>query len=540
MPQPGAPTGASEQPCNRGAEPPGAHKTWLASALAGLLLAGCAVGPDFNSPEVPAAAQGPSAPYTPTPVPEATASVDVAAGAAQHLRSGQDIQAQWWALFHSDALNQLISAALARNPNLAAAQASLRQAQESLGSEKGALLYPNVGLQAGIERQRTPLVTAGLGQVVVDYTTYSVGLGVSYQLDLFGGNRRTLEGLAAAVDYQRFQVEGVYLTLVSNVVVTAIREASLRAQVQATQEVLALQEQQLKVVNVQFNAGAVPKSAVLTQQTQVAQTRATLPPLQKSLAQTRHQLSVYAGRLPSELGIPEFQLDSLRLPPELPVSLPSALVRQRPDIRANEALLHEASAQVGVATAALYPQLNLNGTYGSGANRGADLFTAESMVWSAIAGLTQPIFNGGSLSAKKRAAIAAYDASQAQYQATLLGAFQNVADALRAIEYDATALQTQADAASLARQSLDLSESQYTLGAVSYLQLLDAQRTYQQTRISLVQAQAARFSDTAALFQALGGSWWNEGPLADVSRPGSDATTDRPGLATVPPAQPVQ
>jgi NodT family efflux transporter outer membrane factor (OMF) lipoprotein len=526
-------SGASAPSCNRAPAPIGARRTWLAAAVAGLLLAGCAVGPDFKSPEAPGAAQAPDAAFTPTPVPEVTTSAEVAAGGAQHLRNGQDIQAQWWSMFHSDALDQLIRAALAKNPDLAAAQASLRQAREIFAAQTGALLYPNVGLQLGVERQREPVLSTGFNLVATDFTTTSVGLNVSYQLDLFGGNRRALEGLAAAVDFQRFQVEGVYLTLVSNVATTAIREASLRAQVQATLEVLALQEQQLKVVNVQFNAGAVPKSAVLTQETQVAQTRATLPPLQKSLAQTRHQLSVYAGRLPSELGIPEFQLDSLQLPPELPVSLPSTLVRQRPDIRASEALLHEASAQVGVATAAEYPQLNLSGTYGSGANRSADLFTPETIVWSIVAGVTQPIFNGGSLSAKKRAAIAAYDQSQAQYQATVLGAFQNVADALRAIEFDATALQTQADAASLARQSLDLSESQYKLGAVSYLQLLDAQRTYQQTRISLVQAQAARFTDTAALFQALGGSWWNEGALADVSQPGTDATIDRPSLAPV-------
>jgi NodT family efflux transporter outer membrane factor (OMF) lipoprotein len=377
------------------------------------------------------------------------------------------------------------------------------------------------------------VAATGFSQIATDFTTYSVGLNVSYQLDLFGGNRRALEGLAAAVDFQRFQVEGTYLTLVSNVVTTAIREASLRAQVDATREVLVLQEQQLKVVEVQFNAGAVARSAVLTQQTQVAQTRATLPPLEKSLAQTRHQLSVLTGRLPSELGIPEFQLDSLQLPQELPVSLPSSLVRQRPDIRASEALLHEASAQVGVATAAQYPQLNLSASYGSGANRGADLFTSATTLWSVTAGLTQPIFNGGALSAKKRAAVAAYDQSQAQYQATVLGAFQSVADALRAIEFDATALRTQAEAEALARQSLELSDSQYKLGAVSYLQLLDAQRTYQQTRISLVQAQAARFADTAALFQALGGGWWNEGALADASRPGTDATTERPSLAPV-------
>jgi NodT family efflux transporter outer membrane factor (OMF) lipoprotein len=534
MPHSGAVTGAPAQPCSHedGAAPVDARRAWRLGVLAAVFLGGCALGPDFKSPEPPAAATGDA--YTPTPMP---ATLPPGAGAVpQQLALGQDIPAQWWLLFHSEPLDQLIRAALAQNPNLAAAQAALRQSQETLTAQTGALLYPNVDAQFSAERQRAQRFSqglTGLSQSLNDFNLFNASVNVSYNLDLFGGNRRALEGLAAAVDYQRFQVEATYLTLVSNVVTTAIREASLRAQVLATREVLALQEQQLKVVGVQFNAGAVARSAVLTQQTQVAQTRATLPPLEKSLAQTRHQLSVYAGKLPSELGIPEFQLDSLQLPRELPVSLPSALVRQRPDVRASEALLHEASAQVGVATAAQYPQLNLTASYGSGVNDIGDLFSSGTALWSIAGGLTQPIFNAGSLSAKKRAAEAAFDQSQAQYQSTVLGAFQNVADALRAIEFDAAALRTQAEAEALARESLAMSDNQYKLGAVSYLQLLDAQRTYQQTRISLVQAQAARYADTAALFQALGGGWWNEGPLADASRPGTTATVERPALAPV-------
>ncbi|MBV8247788.1 MAG: efflux transporter outer membrane subunit [Comamonas sp.] len=504
---------------------PASLRLGLAAAL---LLGGCAVGPDFTSPELPAAATGNA--YTPTPVVQETVSAPGIGGAAQRLLTGQDIPAQWWSLFHSDALDQLIRAALAQSPNLTAARAALRQAQETLNAQTGALKYPNVGLQLGAQRERANTYTSA---GVADFNLYNASVNVSYTLDLFGGNRRALEGLAAAVDYQRFQVEASYLALTSNLVTTAIREASLRAQLQATREVLALQEKQLSVVNVQFNAGAVARSAVLTQRTQVTQTRATVPPLEKALAQTRHQLSVYAGKPPSELGLPEFELDSLQLPQELPLSLPSSLVRQRPDIRASEALLHEASAQIGVATAAQYPQLNLSASYGTGAFKTSQLFTAASTLWSLAAGLTQPIFNGGALSAKKRAAVAAYDQAQAQYQATVLGAFQNVADALRAIESDAQALSTQAQAEALAREALALTNEQYKLGAVSYLQLLDAQRTYQQTRIGLVQAQAARYADTAALFQALGGGWWNAPALADTSQPGTAAVTQRPTLAPV-------
>lgn len=319
------------------------------------------------------------------------------------------------------------------------------------------------------------------------------------------------------MDYQRYQVEAAYLSLTANLVTTAIQEASLRAQLKATLEVLAAQEQSLSVIEKQSSLGAIPRSTLLAQRTQVAQTRATLPALEKSLAQTRHQLSVYAGRLPGETGMPEFQLESLQLPQDLPVSLPSSLVRQRPDIRASEALLHEASAQVGVATANQYPQITLTGSVGSSSFRSGDLFTSGASFWSLAAGLTAPIFNGGALSAKRRAAIAAYDQASAQYQQTVLGAFQNVANTLRALDSDAQALRTQADAAALAKESLDLVTRQYQIGAVSYLSLLDAQRSYQQTRVSLVQAQALRYADTAALFQALGGGWWNRGELADAS-----------------------
>jgi NodT family efflux transporter outer membrane factor (OMF) lipoprotein len=337
-----------------------------------------------------------------------------------------------------------------------------------------------------------------------------------------------LEGLAAAVDYQRYQVEATYLTLVGNVVTTAIREASLRAQLQATLEVLALQEKQLSVVESQFAAGAIARGAVLTQRTQLAQTRASVPPLEKALAQARHLLSALTGKLPSEPGLPEFRLDSLQLPTELPVTLPSQLVRQRPDIRASEALLHEASAQIGVATANLFPQVTLSASLGSGSNQLSDLLRSSSVVWSVAAGLTQPIFNGGALQARKRAADAAYEQALAQYQSTVLGAFQSVADALRAIESDAQALQAQADAQALAREALDLTTRQYQLGAVSYLSLLDAQRTLQQTLIGLVQAQAARYADTAALFQALGGGWWDAQALAEAPGRGSAPVPSNP------------
>lgn len=479
-----------------------------------VFLSACAVGPDFKQPELPPAAQG--ADYTPAPMPAQTARADVPGGQPQALHPGQDIPAQWWDVFHSESLDRLVRASLAQSPTLASAQAALREAQATYEATSGKLLLPQVTGQLGGQRERASQVQSQVpgGQLL---TVYNAQVNVSYALDVFGGNRRQIEGAQAAVEASRYQVEAVYLTLTSNLVTTAIREASLRAQLQAVREVLDAQRKQLGVIERQFDTGAIAKSIVLQQRTQVAQTLATIPPLEKTLAQTRHQLSVYAGQLPAEQGLPEFDLASLTLPTELPLSLPSELARQRPDVRASEAQLHQASAAVGVATANLYPQFQISGTYGNTSLRARDLFTGPTTFWSLGTALTTPIFNGGALRAQQRASVAAFDAAAAQYRTTVLGAFQNVADALRALELDAVALQTQADAESLARQSLDLTTTQYRAGAVSFIQLLTAQQAYLQTHTALVQAQAARYADTAALFAALGGGWWNRGDLADAT-----------------------
>jgi len=468
-----------------------------------LLLAGCAVGPDFKAPAAPDVGDH----YTPTPLQQETDAAPGVAGLAQHFAPGQDIPAQWWSLFHSVALDQMIRDALKRSPSMASAQAALRQARENLNAQSDNLLYPGVTGQFGFTREKTSPLT-GLSGV---FNLYNASVNVSYTLDVFGANRRQLEGLQASVDFQQFQLEATYLTLTANLVTTAIQEASLRAQLQATREILSAQEQQLAVIEKQLSLGGISRLTALTQRNTVAQTRASIPPLEKSLAQTRHQLSVYAGKLPSESGLPEFDLASLQLPQDLPVSLPSMLVRQRPDIRASEALLHQASAQIGVATA------NLTGSYGPLALHFKDLFSSSSAIWSLGAGLTQPIFNAGALKSKQRAALAAYDMAASDYRSTVLTAFQNVADSLRALDYDASTLKQQAEVESLSRESLDLSTRQYQLGAISYLTLLDAQRTYQQARVNLVKAQAARFADSAALFQALGGGWWNRESLATAS-----------------------
>ncbi len=483
-----------------------------------LALAACAVGPDFTPPAAPELVDA-SRPYTPVPIPAQTASAAVGTGEAQRFLTGQDVPERWWQLFGSDPLDRLVQAGLAQSPTLAAAQAALRQAQETYLADAGARLLPSVAATLGAQRQNASAITSGVPGGLL-YNVYNASVGVSYTIDAFGGARRELEGLQAAIDYGRYQVEAAYLSLTTNIVTTAIQEASLRAQLQATRDVIEAETRSLSLVQTQARLGAVARGTVLSQQALLAQAQATVPPLEKALAQTRHQLAVLVGRQPSDTGIPDFSLDALRLPTDLPVSLPSELLRQRPDIRAAEALLHEASAQIGVATANLYPQITLSGDVGVQALTPARLFRADNIVWSIAAGLTQPIFNGGALQARKRAAVAAFDLSAANYQQTVLTAFLGVANTLRALASDADALVAQAEAESLARQSLDLVTRQYRLGAASYFALLDAQRTWLQTRVALAQARAARLADSAALFQALGGGWWNRAELADLSADG--------------------
>jgi len=476
-----------------------------------LAIAGCAVGPDFKSPEL----AGKLDSYTEAPIAKQTVESEVKAGAAQKLVMAQDIPAQWWEIFHSEPLDALIRSALENSPNLASAQAALRRAQENYQALSGNTLFPNVSANFSPERDKSAAAVTPSGGSV--YNLFNASVSVSYTVDAFGANRRGVEDLAAEIEYQRFQVEAAYLTLTSNLVTTAIKEASLRAQIASQKEILLAQVKALEVIESRFAAGAISKVDVGNQRSFVAQTRATLPPLEKALQQTRHQLAVYAGRFPSESNLPVFDLDSLHLPEELPVSIPSELVRQRPDIRASEALLHRASAQLGVATANQYPQITLTGTYGSSALTMGTLFTSPAEMWRLAGSITQPIFDAGSLSAKRRAAVALYDQQDANYRSTVLSAFQNVADSLQALEFDALTLKQQVEVTAIAKKNLDLANLQFGFGAINSLTLLDVKRTYQKALIDLVIAKAARYADTVALFQSLGGGWWNRSELHDIS-----------------------
>jgi NodT family efflux transporter outer membrane factor (OMF) lipoprotein len=475
-------------------------------------LAGCMVGPDFRRPDAPTTGT-----YTESPLPAQTASAPGQGGEAQRFVAGGDIPAQWWTLFKSEPLDGLVRDSLANNPTLAAAVATLRQARENYTAERGALLFPQVDGNLSATREKITEASLGLpGNAAQIFTLYNASINVSYALDAFGGNRRELEGLQALVDYQGFQLEGARLSLTANVVTTAIREAALRAQIKATQDILAAEEKQVELIEKQFQLGAVARLTLTTQRSQVEQTRALLPPLERELAKTRHQLAVLSGKVPSEAALPVFDLDVMTLPQELPVSVPSSLARQRPDIQASEALLHEASAQIGVATANEYPKINLTGSIGAESLQLHSLFAGPA-IWSIGAGLLQPLFHGGELEARRRAAVAGYEQAEAQYRQTVLLAFQNVADALRSLDADARALEAQTRATGFARETLDLTQRQYQLGGTGILALLIAQQQYQQQRLNLVITLATRYADTAALFQALGGGWWNRDPQAAAS-----------------------
>ena len=471
------------------------------------LLAGCAVGPNFEKPKPPQVSG-----YSRDPLPGRTVASGVHGGEAQRFIKGVDIPGQWWTLFHSPPLNAIIERALAANPNLQAAQATLREAKAQLYAGEGAL-FPSVSANASTTRQKIAGAEFGVTSEIPPFTFNSATVSVSYLPDIWGGTRRQIESLTAQAEYERLELEASYLTLTSNVVTAAVQEASLRGQIAATQEIIDIETQELAGLRREFAIGAAADTAVLAQAATLAQARAQLPPLQKQLAQTRDQLTAYLGRFPSEELSETFDLASLQLPRTLPVSLPSKLVEQRPDIRAAEAQLHEDSAQIGVATANMLPQITLSASYGSAA-AGA-LFGPGTAIWSLGAALAQPLFEGGKLYYQRRAAVAAYDAAAAQYRNTVITAFQNVADALRALQSDADAVNAQTAAERAAADSLAASRRQFRAGAINYLSLLTAEQTYQQARINLVQAKAGRYSDTAALFQALGGGWWN---CTDVDR----------------------
>ncbi|TGN93439.1 efflux transporter outer membrane subunit [Burkholderia sp. USMB20] len=492
------------KPASRRARPAARRSAWPAVAL---LFAGCTVGPDFRTPDAPATRQ-----YTRDAPPVTTAAAGGPAGDAQTFASAAHTPQQWWTAFGSAPLNRLVDTAWHNSPTLAEARARLDEARQNHAAEAGATMLPRVDANLSATREKVDIAAFGLPANVPNpgpFTLYDASVSVSYALDVFGGNRRALEALRAQVDYQAYLLDAARLTLAGNVVATAILRASLAQQIALTRQLVDAQARQLRIVDARFAAGGVSQADVHAQRTLLAQTQASLPPLAARYAQAGHRLAILLGAPPSGAELPDLALDALTLPRTLPVALPSTLARERPDIRAAEAVLHQASANVGVATANLYPRFSISAGIGSERTRIADIVSGLN-VWNVGLGLTQPLFHGGELRARKRAAEAAYDAAFASYRETVLLALQQVADAMRAVEHDATALQARDTAAREAAAGNAIAGDRYAAGGISAFALLDAQRQALQTALDRTRAQADRLADTAALFQALAGNWMDD------------------------------
>jgi NodT family efflux transporter outer membrane factor (OMF) lipoprotein len=482
--------------------------------FAPLLTSACVVGPNFKPPPPP-----PVSSYTQQKQPATTvATPGVPGGEAQHLVAGADIPADWWALFHSPQLNALIQQALAHNADLKAAEAALLVAHENTRAQKGAYA-PQVSAGASITREKDPSAT--LAPVPANnassYTLITPQLSVSYVPDVFGLNKRTVESLAAQEQATRYQMIAVDITLSTNVAEAAITEASLEDQIATTNDLIGINRQILSLLQFQKSKGYIGGADIAAQQTQLAQLEASLPPLIKQRDQQKDLIAVLTGSYPSAPLADKFTLATLTLPAHLPLSLPSTLVEQRPDVLQAEANMHAASAQIGVARANRLPNITLSANAGTNALAIGSIFGPGTGFWNIGAALLAPIFDGGTKLHQERAARYAYQQSAEQYRGTVLTAFQNVADTLVALEQDANALKATAAAADAAKKSLDIARLQYKDGYAAYLAVLNADQAYQQARLSLVQAEAARFTDTAALFQALGGGWWHQPELASAN-----------------------
>jgi NodT family efflux transporter outer membrane factor (OMF) lipoprotein len=521
VPEPAAQAEDERTPPERDA----GRKRYASVLWIGLALAGCASGPDFKPPAAPDAAG-----YTAVALPVQAVAAPTDLGGAQRFVAGAPIAAEWWRQFSSAKLDALVETALRASPTLEAAEATLRQARHNYEAKAGITQYPQANANLGAQRQGVNNAAAGLPGGERTYNLFNASVAVSYDLDLASGNRRALEALAAQTEYQRHQLEAARLTLIGNLVTTAIAQAQLAGQIEASADILATQEEQLALTRKRLELGAASDRDVLALQTQVEQTRAGLPPLRLRREQNQHLLASLAGQPPGSAALPEFNLADFSLPGELPVSLPSELTRQRPDIQAAEALLAAASAQRGVAVSRLYPRIALNANLGAQALTAASLFDGGSLVWGLAGQLAQPLFNRG-LRAEVSAAEAGFDAAAAHYRQTVLLALREVADVLRALDHDAQALASLATADSAARESLRLTQQHYDLGAASYLELLIAQQQAQQTRISLVASQASRLADTAALYQAMGGDWSRDVSADGQAQPGHKSEQQKPYAA---------
>ncbi len=471
------------------------RRRWLFLVASCLASAGCAVGPDFHRPAAPT-----DRGYTPEPANTAV----VADG--QRFIEGQPVAGDWWRILGCPALDAIVGQAFTRNPGLDAARAALRRSQDSLRAGYG-VFFPQVDARAGASRQ---LYNPAPGSLPSNtFNLFTLSGTVSYSLDLWGAARRQTEVLGTAVDAQRYALAGAYVMLASNTVDAVVAQATYRDEIDATNATLAVLREQVRIANAQATGGTVPYANVLSLQSQVASTEATLPPLEEKSDQATDLLATLSGVTPINWKSSNIALSDLHWPESLPLTLPSLLVRQRPDVLIAEAELHAANATIGIATAALLPNLTLSASYGANSTTLGDLFAAGSSFWSLGAGLTQPIFHGGTLYYQRKAAIDARDEAAAQYRQTVLGAFQQVADTLRGLSHDADALAAQTEAVETAEKAMRLIQANYQAGIATYLQVLVADGQYLQAKIGYVQAVAQRVQDAVALYVALGGGWWN-------------------------------
>lgn len=479
------------------------NKLYVLIVLSLLLLSSCAVGPDYHRPIAPLPKS-----YSSTLSGAKTIATNAPLGAAQTFIANKDVPEQWWRLFNSPGLNELVAASLRYNPTISAAQQALAAALETAYAERGAL-FPYVGVSFNPTTQKTAnILTSVLANNQYHYSLYTGQVFVAYTLDVFGGTRRQLESLIAQAELQRFQLQATYLTLTANVVNAAIQEAALREQINATRKIIASQQRLLTISQRLLKLGDAALIDVATQQAALAAAAATLPPLEKQLAIQRDLLNALTGRFPDDEQTPSFHFSSLHLPTKLPVSIPSTLIEHRPDIRAAEEQMHAANALIGVALANRLPNFTINYTnIGTVATTLSNLFGPDSQFWALAGIVVQPIFDGGILRHKQRAAEALYKQAAAQYRATVINAYQNVADTLKAIQVDALALHAANNAEHAAGASLKILQRQLALGDTSMITLMLSQQTYQQAKLNLIQAQANRLTDTVALFQALGGGW---------------------------------
>ncbi len=464
------------------------------------LLTGCTVGPDFVKPKPPAVDR-----YTHEAAPTETLAAD---GISQRFDLGGNIAAEWWRLFNSAQLNTVVKAAISGNLGLQAAQAQLRQSQASLQAGYG-IFFPQVDAGFSPVRQQFSPARFGSNSSGSIFNLFTLSTTVSYTLDVFGGERRTVESLEAQKDLQRYTELAAYLTLTGNIINTVIAKAAYRAEVETTEQLIGMLQQQIKLTENQVTAGTASYLNVVSLRSQLASIAATLPPLKQKLSQTEHLQANLVGLTPAVWNSPNVSLEDLTLPTDTPVSLPSELVHQRPDILSAEAQLHSDSAKIGVATAGLFPNISLSGSYGYNNQSLLDLFVSRSNIWSMGASFAQPLFHGGTLWFNRKAAIATYEKSQANYRQTVISAFAQVADAMKALEHDAEALEAQRLALNAAEESLRLINANYQAGLINYLQVLTANSQYQQAKIAYLSQSAQRLQDTVAFFVALGGGWWN-------------------------------